>query len=96
MIGESLDLYLKRDLGVEEWPVQTVRHRCSLLCAGSSPFLTGCRIGHNLRLPGGLQGQPALQPTHSAEVKERAWAHNQGSTAGRSELLEGKSWHLGK
>lgn len=83
--------YRARSLGAEEWPVQTARHRCSLLGTGSSPFPTGCCTGHDLRLPGGLQGQPALQPTYSAEVRERAWAHNQGSTEGRSELLEGKS-----
>lgn len=83
-------------LGVEEWPVQTVRHRCFPLRTGRSPFPTGCHIGHHLRLPGGLQGQPVLQPTHSAEVRERAWAHNQWSTEGKSELLEGKCWHLGK
>lgn len=57
--GERLDLYLARSLGVKEWPVQTVMHRCSLLRAGSSLFPTGCCAGHNLGLPGGLQGQSA-------------------------------------
>lgn len=96
-MGKILSLNPERSLGIEEWPVQTVRRRCSLLCAGSSPFLTGCCCsGHNLRLPGGLQEKSAPQPTHSTEVRERAWAHNQGSTEGRSELLDGKHWHLGK
>lgn len=96
IIGEWLDLDHSRSLEVGR--VASADGKAQVLPAlrWQSPVSDRLLPWHHLRLPGGLEGQPALQPTCSAEVRERARAHNQGCAEGRSELLEGTSWHLGK
>ena len=96
IIGEWLDLDRSRSLEVGRVASADGKAQVSPAPRWQSPVSDRLLPWHHLRLPGGREGRPALQPACSAEVRERAQAHNQGPAEGSSELLEGTNWHLGK